>query len=232
MHVQNETGAVFPVEAIARQARARARKVLVHSDGVQAFGKVPSPSSAVDLYTISAHKVHGPKGVGALRVAKGARILPLLHGGGHEHGLRSGTEALPAIVGLGRAAELAVAARAAFAAEARRQGSSLRAGLEALGAVINSPPSGVPSTVNASFPGLAAEPLLHALEARDVYVSTRAACASRKNDEGSLVLRAMGLPEDRTRSALRFSLSRETTQADVDAALAAVQEALQELATC
>ncbi len=228
MHAQNETGAVFPIEAIARRAKARSKKLLVHSDGVQALGKLAAPSDAVDLYTISGHKVHAPKGVGALRVGRRARILPLVRGGGQERGLRSGTEAVPLAVALGVAAERAHQERAAFAARAGDLGDRLRSGIEALGGVINSPPDGLPSTVNASFPGLAAEPLLHALEAQDVFVSTGAACHSGKGKE-SPVLRAMGLPDARVRSALRFSLSRDTTQDEVEGALTALTAALRQL---
>jgi cysteine desulfurase len=228
MHVQNETGAIFPIEAIARRAKARSKKLLVHSDGVQALGKVPPPSDAVDLYTISGHKAHAPKGVGALRVGRRARIAPLLHGGGQEGGRRSGTEPVPGIVALGVALELAQRERAAFHQRAGRLSARLRAGAEALGGVVNSPDSAVPSVLNVSFPGVAAEPLLHALEERDVYVSTGSACHSRKGAK-SPVLQAMGLSEARVASALRFSLSRETTEDEVTWALDALAAAVRSL---
>jgi cysteine desulfurase len=224
MHVQNETGAVHPVEAIARAVKARSSKVVVHSDGVQGLGKLPPPQ-AVDLYTISAHKAHGPKGAGALVARRPARVVPRLVGGGQERGLRSGTENLPAIVGMSVAVALAVKERAAFAKEAARLGALLRDGIVALGGVVNSPAGAVASTLNASFPGAAAEPLVHALEERGVYVSTGAACSSRKQ-ERSPTLRAMGLDDDRIASAIRLSLSRETTEAEVVAALAALRDAL------
>ncbi len=230
MHVQNETGAVFPVEAIARRAKAKRKPLLVHSDGVQGLGKVPIPGDAVDLYSISAHKVHGPKGAGALRLGSKTRIEALLRGGGQERGLRSGTEALPSLVGLGKAAQLAAEGRVLFKTEATQLNAQLRAGIEAQGGVVNSPECAVPSTLNASFPGVAAEPLLHALEAREVYVSTGSACASRKGTK-SLVLMAMNLDSARIDSALRFSLSRETTSGEIDLALAALREALEVLRT-
>ena len=172
MHVQNETGAVFPVEAIARRVKAKSNKALVHVDGVQALGKLPPPGDAVDLYAISGHKLHAPQGVGALRVGRRVRLAPLVHGGGQERGLRSGTEPVAALVGLGVAAARAHAERAAFAERARRLRAALVAGIERLGGVLNSPEDGVPCTLNASFPGFAAEPLLHALEERGVFVST------------------------------------------------------------
>ena len=223
MHVQNETGAVFPVEGIARRARAKSKKLFVHSDGVQACGKLPVPD--VDLYTISGHKIHGPKGAGALRLGSKARVRPLLLGGGQERGLRSGTEALPNLVGLGLAAELAVQRRRGLRASATPCSEQLRAGIEALDGVINSPPDALPTCVNASFPGTAAEPLLHALEDRGVLVSTGSACHSRKNAK-SPVLQAMGLSDERLDSALRFSLSHETTPEDIAAALEALSAAL------
>src|SRR5690606_17953059 len=150
MHVQNETGAVFPVEALARRVKARSSKVVFHADGVQALGKVPPPGRAVDLYSVSAHKVHGPKGVGALVVRRGARVVPLFVGGGQERGLRGGTEPVPLLVGLGVAARLAVEARPALAREAGRLSALLREGIVAQGGVINSPEGAVPTTVNAS----------------------------------------------------------------------------------
>lgn len=229
MHVQNETGAVLPIDAIARRVKARSQKVVVHSDGVQALGKVAPPGKAVDLYSVSAHKVHGPKGAGALVVRRPARVVPLVVGGGQEHGLRAGTEPVPLLVGMGVAARLAVEARPALLRDGPRRAALLREGLEALGGVLNSPASSVPTTVNASFPGVAAEPLVHALEARGVVASTGSACAS-KRAERSPTLRAMGLPEDRLASAVRFSLSRETTDDEVRQALAAVAEALAGLA--
>jgi cysteine desulfurase len=225
MHVQNETGAVFPVQAIARQAKQKNRVLKVHSDGVQAFGKLPAPE-AVDLYSVSAHKLHGPKGAGALLQRKGARLIAQQRGGGQERGLRSGTENVPALVGFGVAAELAREARAAWTASARQLGDRLRQGVTALGGVLNSPDDAAPWIVNVSFPGLAAEPLLHALEERGVYVSTGAACASRKR-EHSPVLRAMNLSQERLASALRLSLSRLSSAEQVEAALVALEAALE-----
>lgn len=221
MHVQNETGAVFPVEAIAKGVRARARHAVVHADGVQALGKVAPPGPAVQLYSISGHKLHGPQGTGALVVRGGARVLPMLLGGGQERGLRSGTEPVALLVGLGVACRLAAARCAAFMAGARPLAERLRAGIEALGGLVNSPPDAVPSTLSASFPGAAAEPLLHALEARGVIVSAGSACASKAKAR-SATLKAMGLDDARIDASLRFSLSRDTTLADVEATLAAL----------
>jgi cysteine desulfurase len=228
MHVQNETGAVFPLDEVARRVKGAAPHALVHGDGVQALGKLPPPGRAVDLYSVSAHKVHGPKGAGALLIRKGARVVPLLPGG-QEGGRRGGTEAMADLVGFGAAARLAAERRAAFVRSATRLNEALRAGFALRGGVVNSPPDGVPSILNVSFVGAPAEPLLHALEARGVVVSTGAACHSKSKDR-SPVLRAMGLDERRLASALRFSLSRETTDADVEATLAALDLALAEVA--
>jgi len=228
MHVQNETGAVFPLDEIARRVKGAAPHALVHGDGVQALGKLAPPGRAVDLYSVSAHKVHGPKGAGALLVRKGARVVPLLPGG-QEGGRRGGTEAMADLVGFGAAARLAVERRAAFARSAARQNQTLRTGVALRGGVVNSPPDGAPSILNVSFVGAPAEPLLHALDARGVVVSTGAACHGKSKDR-SPVLRAMGLDEPRLASALRFSLSRETTDADIEATLAALDLALAEVA--
>lgn len=228
MQVQNETGALFPVEAIARAVKARRPDVLVHVDGVQGCGKLPPPGPEVDLYAISAHKLHGPKGAGALRVGPKVRLAPLVPGGGQERGLRGGTEAVPALVGLGVAVHLAAARRVAWAAEAAALGARLRTGLLALGAALNSPPDGLPSLVNASFVGAPAEPLLHALEAREVYVSTGSACAARQRKK-SPTLQAMGLPAARIDGALRFSFGRGVDAPAIERALAALAEALSEL---
>ena len=225
IQVQSETGAVFPVDAIAQRVRARVKHAWIHVDAVQGLGKLPTPGPDVDLVAISGHKLHGPKGAGALRVGKRARLVPLLRGGGQERGLRSGTEALPNLVGLGVAARLAHEGRVAFAREAAALSARLREGVIALGGVVNSPADAVPSTLNVSFPGAPAEPLLHALEERGVFVSTGSACFSRKR-ERSPVLVAMGLAEERIASALRLSLSRETTADEVQGALVALEEAL------
>jgi cysteine desulfurase len=229
MHVQNETGAVSPIESLAAQVKAKRREIVFHSDGVQALGKLEAPSRAIDLYTASAHKVHGPQGAGALAVAKGTRLIPLVEGGGQEGGLRPGTENLAAIVGFGVAARLAREGRAARETAARALREQLVAGLATLDAVVNSPDDAVPSIVNASFPGAPAEPLLHALEGLGVIVSSGSACSSKKSGSGKMshVLEAMGLADELKKSSLRLSLSRETTRDDIARALDALRAALE-----
>ena len=147
-------------------------------------------------------------------------------GGGQEAGLRSGTENVPGLAGFGVAASLAQGARAGWLEEVRALSGMLRQGLVRLGGVVNSPSDAAPWILNVSFPGLAAEPLLHDLEQRGVHVATGAACASRKREQ-SPVLRAMGLGDERLGSALRLSLSRLTTDAEVAAALIAFEAALE-----
>ena len=242
MLVNNELGTIQPVAEVARglaaaQAEAHApRRPHLHVDAVQAFGllRVRPRALGADSLAISAHKVHGPKGVGALWVRAGARVEPLWDGGRQERGLRSGTENVAGCVGLGRAAALAVEAQEAGAA-ASIEGERDRLERESIDAVAGLVP-GVRRTVTGApraphiaslaFPGLPAEPLLHALEARDVYASAGSACASRTRGP-SAVLKAIGV-DDRT-AVLRFSLARTTTPADIDAAVEALRGAVEEI---
>ncbi len=225
MHVQNETGMLHPVETIARAVKRARPDIAVHADGVQAFGKVrlALAEGGLDLYTISGHKIGAPKGIGALWIRPGTRLAPLVTGGGQESGLRSGTENVFGAVAFGAAAARATADLAAFEERIDALGARLRAGLVELGGVGNG--AGVPWIVNVSFPGVKPEVALHALEERGVFVSTTSACASRKG-KTSHVLAAMGLPDERIGSALRFSLGATSTGACVDAALTALAEVL------
>ncbi|HEX3694166.1 MAG TPA: cysteine desulfurase family protein [Polyangia bacterium] len=240
MLANNELGTLQPVRAVAAAlARAAAaggpgaRRPHLHVDAVQAFGFVSfrAPSLGADTIAISGHKIHGPKGAGALWVRPGVTLRPLWDGGRQERGLRSGTENLPGWVGLGRAAARAAAFRdgdgpAAIAA--------LRDGLEEKisAAIAGARPtvSGaaraphISSMIVGEFP---AEAVLHALEARGVYASAGSACASRTRGP-SHVLRAVGVGE-RT-AVLRFSLSRDTTAAEIDDAVAALRAAIAEVA--
>jgi cysteine desulfurase len=216
MLANNETGVIQPVAEAARIARARG--ALVHCDAVQGAGKVPIDVRAlgVDLLTLSAHKLYGPKGVGCLYVRRGTPMAPLVRGGAQERNRRAGTENVAGAVGFGAAAVLA---RETLAAEALRIGA-LRDRLEGgLLAIPGSFPNGqgprVPNTTNVSFEGVDAEALLIALDLEGVAVSTGAACAAG-GLEPSHVLRAMGLPPERVQSSLRVSLGRPTTEADVD----------------
>jgi len=228
MLANNETGVLQPVAEVA--ARARAAGILVHCDAVQAAGKVEVDFDALgaDFLVLSAHKIGGPKGAGALVCRRGAPLAPLFRGSGHEHGRRGGTENVPGIVGLGAAAECA--ARDFAAETVRLAGLRMRLedGVRAIdpGAVIHGAGAPrLPNTVNVSFPGARSDHLLMALDARGVEVSAGAACASGAV-EPSPVLAAMGVPRAIAIGAVRLSMGRTTAGADVDAVIRALAEAV------
>ncbi|KAA0254576.1 MAG: aminotransferase class V-fold PLP-dependent enzyme [Acidobacteria bacterium] len=219
MAANNEIGTLNPVEEIG--ALCKERGVLFHTDAAQAFGKVPLDVMAVgaDLVSVSAHKLYGPKGVGALWVrSKGPRVrlLPLTFGGGHERGLRPGTLNVPGIVGFGAAARIATAEREAEAARVAALRDRLHAGIAArLPSVRRNghPERCLPGTLNLSFEGVDGEGLLMAL--RDLAVSSGSACTSA-SPEPSHVLRGIGVPDRLARASVRFSLGRYTTAEEVD----------------
>jgi cysteine desulfurase len=218
MFANNETGVLQEIGEVVRLSHEQG--ALVHCDAVQAAGKVPVDVRAVDvdLLALSAHKIYGPQGVGALYVRRGSRLKPLLRGGSQERNRRAGTENVAGIVGLGRAAALA---RAHLAEEAPRL-AALRDRLELRllaipGARRNGGSPRVPNTVNVSFERTEAESLLLALDLEGLAVSTGAACAAGAM-EPSHVLRAMGLSLERVQGSVRFSLGRANTEADVDRA--------------
>ena len=224
MLVNNETGAILPVEEAAPLVRRLAPRALLHCDAVQAFGKLPirvRPMD-VDLLTVSGHKIHAPKGCGALYVKKGVRILPRAFGGGQERGLRPGTEATPAIAAFGAAAA-AVPELAGQRARFEELMNRLLAGLERQEEILlHRPVRHAPYNLNLSVPGLRSETLLHFLAQRGVYVSSGSACSRGKS---SPVLAALGLPPAEIDSALRVSLSRDNDEEDIDRFLAGVEEA-------
>jgi cysteine desulfurase len=218
MHANNEIGTIQPIAAIAQIAKAHG--AIVHIDAVQTAGKIPLDCRAlgVDLASISAHKFYGPKGVGALWLRKGVRMLPFVTGGRQERSRRAGTENVPGIVGLGLAAELA---QAKIGAESARL-SALRDRLErgVLTAIAGVERNGaaeprVANTTNLSFERIESESLLIGLDLEGVAVSSGSACSSGTL-EPSHVLKAMGLPHARTLSSIRFSLGAANTEADVD----------------
>ena len=226
MRANNETGVVQPVEEAARIAHAKG--ALVHGDAVQAAGKIPIDVRAldVDLLALSGHKIYAPKGVGALYVKRGTRLRAWARGGSQERNRRAGTENIPGIVGMGRAAALA---REDLQAESARLGE-LRDRLEQRllaipGTRRNGDGPRVANTSNISFEGIEAESLLMALDLAGIAVSTGAACAAGAV-EPSHVLRGMGLPLDRVQGSVRFSLGRGTREADVDRTAAEVATAV------
>ena len=228
MLVNNETGAVFPVSAAARAIRRKKAPALLHTDAVQAFGKLEfSPAKlGADLCSESAHKVHGPKGVGALYVSKSARILPHTFGGGQEKGLRPGTESVPLICAFGEAVRLLPKASEA-GPEMERLNGLLRGKLRELPEVtVNSPEDGLPYILNFSAGRVRAETMLHFLAEQNIFVSSGSACGRAKP---SHVLEAMGLPKERISSALRVSFSRFSEEDDVLALAEALKKGLRTL---
>ena len=232
MMANNETGVLQPVDEIGKIAAEA--DVYFHTDAVQAAGKVPVDVKQIgcDLLTISAHKIHGPQGVGALFVRKGTLLQPLLYGGRHERSRRAGTENLAGIVGLGKAAQLA---RAGFSNGSVARIAGLRDRLETTilrsvdqVAVNGAGAPRVPNTSNISFDCIEGEAMVIALDLKGLSVSTGAACSSGAI-EPSHVLTAMGLSADRARGSIRFSLGKQTTTEDVDFALKLVPEVVARL---
>jgi cysteine desulfurase len=230
MWANNETGVIFPVTEIA--AICKAVRVPFHCDATQAIGKLPVDAAAVgvDLMSFASHKFHGPKGVGALYVRKGARIGPLLIGGPQERGRRGGTENVPGIVGMGAAATLAKQSLGEMARVA-----ALRDRFEA-GVLARVPGCDVngyranrlPNTTNIAFPRLEAEAILILLSEQGVYASAGSACSSGSLDP-SPVLLAMGIDPNSAHGSIRFSLSRYTTDAEIDRALDVVPPVIERL---
>ncbi len=230
MLANNEVGTIQPVKELC--AVAHARGALFHCDAVQAVGKikVDVQDLGVDLLTVSAHKFHGPKGVGALFVRKGVVLEPLVHGGKQEGGLRGGTENVPAIVGLGKAAELAVH-HPGRADDVRRLRDRLESGVRALipDARLNGHPERrLPNILNLTLPKLRGESLVIAMDQQGVSLSSGSACKSGSPDP-THVLIAMGKTAEQAHCAVRFSLSSVTTDQDVDFAVAALGRVLTEM---
>jgi cysteine desulfurase len=237
MAVNNEIGTIQPLSeigALLRRHSAGGRAVVFHVDAVQAWGKIPlRPREwTVDLMSLSAHKVHGPKGAGALYVRRGLDVIPLLGGGEQERGVRPGTENVPGIAGLGEAARLILEAGDISSDRMRVLQDRLRTGVAAIADVtVNTPQDGAaPHILSVSFAGLRGETLLHRLEMDGIYTSTGSACHAH-DPTPSHVLLAIGLTPELAGSSLRFSLSRATTPEQIEAAIAAVARAVAELRT-
>lgn len=218
IHANNETGVLFPLAEIA--AITRGRGILLHTDAVQSFGKVPLAVKdlGVDLLSLSAHKIYGPKGVGALYIRRGVRLHPLIRGGHQERGRRAGTENVPGIVGLAAAARLICAAMEEEAERLRGLRDRLEAALcsRIEGVKVNGHPTlRLPHTLNLTFEGVEAQSLVAALDLEGIAASAGSAC-----NVGSLrpshVLQAMGLPREQVEGSIRFSLGRLTTEEDID----------------
>ena len=222
MLANNETGVIQDVAAVA--ARARHANAWVHTDAVQALGKVPVDFGALGVHamTISAHKLYGPKGAAALVVDKRLELRPLIAGGGHEQGLRSGTENVAAIVGFGAACELAASRMADLASRFEKMRARLEQGLHKQGAVIfGERARRIPNTAYFAIEGIDGEALVIELDKQGFAVAAGAACSSTST-EPSATLLAMGVPPELARGAVRFSLGAGTTQAHIDGYVKAV----------
>ncbi|HWP52181.1 MAG TPA: cysteine desulfurase family protein [Clostridia bacterium] len=217
MLVNNEVGTIQPVAEAAKKLRAKAPNALLHTDAVQAFGKIPFSVATlgVDMLSLSGHKIHAPKGVGALYLANKVRITPLLYGGSQQHGLRPGTESVPMITALGLAAKNAASALTENRASAQRIKDTLINGLAALpNVVINSPAENCsPFLLNCSIVGYRSETLLHFLASHGIYVSSGSACSKGAK---SHVLAAMGKSTREIESALRLSLCKYNTPQEAE----------------
>lgn len=224
MAVNNETGTIMPTADIAR----RKGNAVFHTDAVQAFGKVDLKGLGADLITVSAHKIHGPKGIGALYVKKGTKLPALMVGGGQERHLRSGTENVPGIIGFGAACQ---AAMEEFDARVQKMATVRNYLLDGIcdqisDIKVNSPEDGVASVLNISFLGTRGEVLLHTLEQDQIFVSTGSACSSNKKG-GSHVLAAMGLTDKEIEGAIRFSFNEFNTIEEMDYVVEKVKGAVQ-----
>lgn len=231
MYANNETGAIQPIEAIA--AIARERGVIFHTDATQAVGKIPVHAGAegIGLLSFSAHKLYGPKGIGALYVRRRSprvRLSPLIEGGGHEKGLRSGTLNVPGIVGFGTACRICAGQMEQDGLRLTRLRDRLETALLALpGTALNGhPEKRLPHVSNIRFEGVKGDLLMAAMP--EVAVSSGSACTSA-SPEPSHVLTGMGLSEEEARSSLRFSLGRFTDEADIDKAAGICREAIEKL---
>jgi cysteine desulfurase len=217
MHSNNEVGTIQDIGALAKIASSRG--LLFHTDAAQSVGKVPCRVNdlGVDFLTVAGHKFYAPKGVGALYIRKDRKLPPMLHGAGHEHGMRPGTENLASVVGLGAACELAMPILDSEGPRQRNLGQMLFDGLKKAGLKVHlngHPDRKLPNTWNISFEGHDAADVMEAL-GKDIAVSPGAACHG-DTVNASHVLVAMGVPDKLSRGAIRFSLGRETTEAEID----------------
>ena len=230
MFVNNEMGAVVPVEEVGKIVHEKNPKALYHVDAIQAYGKykIYPKKMGIDLLAVSGHKIHGPKGVGFLYINEKAKVQPLILGGGQQKGMRSGTDNVPGIAGLGAAAKMIYENLDKNVEHMRELKLYFAKELEKLEQVeINGPDleKGAPHILNVSFLGVRSEVLLHSLEDLGIYVSAGSACSSHKR-AGSASLGALGLSQERKESAIRFSFCETTTKEEVDYTLEALKKLL------
>ncbi len=226
MYVNNEIGTIEPIADIAKLVHDESKSALYHVDGVQAFGKLTfSPKKlGVDLLSISGHKIHGPKGSGALYIKDGVRIRPIIYGGGQQKAMRSGTENVPAIAGMGLAADIIYTNHGERIEKIKALKDRFIEHVTKLERVFDN--SGdAPHIASVSFAGVRSEVMLHALEERGIYVSSGSACSSNKQ-HASNVLTAIKLPQERLESTLRFSFSEFNTMEELNYTLNVIDELL------
>lgn len=231
MHVNNEIGTIQPIEEIGKYLKSLDEKVYFHVDGVQSYAKIKFRPSRynIDFMSVSGHKLHGPKGIGFMYVKENNRIKPLLTGGGQEIGIRSGTENVPGIYGIGEAIRILNQDLEGTIDKIKGLRDLLKEEILANidNVKINSPEDGVCHVLNVSFRGVRGEVLLHYLEQKEIYVSTGSACSSKK--KGSHVLNAIGLTPDEIEGAIRFSLSDLNTKEEIMKTVEVLKESVSDL---
>ncbi len=229
MMVNNEIGTLEPVAEIGERIHKAKPDIVFHTDAVQAFGKyrIRPKTMQIDLLSVSGHKIHGPKGIGFLYADERVRLVPLIHGGGQQKGMRSGTDNVSGVAGLGVAAQKMYADLEKNTAQMRTCRGLLAEGLAAMEGVVlhgpADPDKTAPYILNASFTGIRSEVLLHTLEDKGIYVSAGSACSTHKRS-GSPTLTAVGCPEKEKESAIRFSFSEKTTEDEVQYTLQTLRE--------
>ena len=230
MYVNNEVGAVVPVEEIGKLVHEKNSKTIYHVDAIQGYGKfrIYPKRMGIDLLSVSSHKIHGPKGVGFLYVNEKIKIQPMILGGGQQKGMRSGTDNVPGIAGLGVAAKKIYEDFDEKIEQLKENKLYLAKRLQELDNVfINGPKpeDGAPHILNASFVGVRSEVLLHTLEEKQIYISAGSACSSHKRAASATML-ALGVSAERRESAIRFSLSEMTTKEELDYAVDEIAKVL------
>lgn len=226
MHVNNEIGAVQPIAEIAKLIKEKNKDIYFHVDCIQSFGKIPviPKTMGADLISVSGHKIHGPKGSGFLYVKKGLLIRPIIYGGGQQKGMRSGTENVPGIAGLGKAIELTFTNFDEKMTKVSALKQHLVEELTKLPEVFSNSHE-APHIASISFVGVRAEVMLHTLENEGIFVSSGSACSSNKKRE-SAVLTSIGLDEPKIESTLRFSFGEDNTMEEVDEVVAVINRIL------
>lgn len=231
MHVNNEIGSIQPLDEIGKYLKSLDEKVYFHVDGVQSYAKVKFRPSKynIDFMSVSGHKLHGPKGIGFMYVKENNRIKPLLTGGGQESSIRSGTENVPGIYGLGEAVKILNKDLQGTIDKIQNLKNLLKKEIinNIENVKVNSPEDGVCHVLNVSFKGVKGEVLLHYLEQKEIYVSTGSACSSKK--KGSHVLNAIGLSFEEIEGAIRFSLSDLNTEEEIIETIKVLKESVSDL---